>query len=239
MAAAASASKRWTARGGTLMDSAVVRVALAQLESRVDDVDYNWQRARSTIANAAHKGARVVVFPELYLHGYFVDELAATRAITVPDRLSESLLVLTQELGVYVAIGLARTDAGFPHLVYNSCLFSGPQGLIGWYDKTHLGTYLNYREGCYFAPGRRIKVFPTDFGPVGIEICYDVSYPEVARVLALKGAILHLVLSAGPKEFQETWPALLKVRSMENAFLLCTSTPWGSRNRSGSSVVAE
>ena len=195
-----------------------LRTALAQAPSVLADVEQNSATARDYIERAAEAGAELIVFPELFLQGYLADEEFAATSVVLPGPIGDELGQLAQRHRMTIVMGLARADAGFPHLVYNSALTALPDGSTAVYDKIHLGTYGAYREGCFFAPGGAIDTTDMPFGRAGIEICSDISYPEVARVLALKGALLHIVLSAGPDEFKETWPCLLKVRSLENAF---------------------
>ena len=100
--------------------------------------------------------------------------------------------------------------------MYNSLCFVEPEGVLGYYDKVHLGTFHPYIEGVYFAPGKRAPVFDTRFGRVSLQICYDVEFPELTRVFALKGSIINLVISAGPSGSERSWSTLLQARSMEN-----------------------
>lgn len=195
-----------------------LRIGLAQVASVPGDPEVNWQQALIAIEQAAGAGAQLVVFPEVFLQAYRVDELSSSTAAVVPGPWSDAVVAAAARHNVHIIIGLVRADAGFPHLVYNSALLAGPAGVVGCYDKVHLGTYLDYHEGVYWAPGRALPVFDTPLGRIGIQICYDMSFPETARVLALQGAELNVVLSAGPREFRQSWPALLEVRSRENRF---------------------
>lgn len=193
------------------------RVALAQLNSQLGEVSANLERAHEVVGDARKAGADIVLFPELYLQGYRADERFAETAIEADGAVVSELVSLSADANVHIIVGGARKETSFPHAVYNSAFFVSPEGLIGVYDKTHLGTFRVYREGVYFARGRRIPVFDTDFGRVGIQICYDVDFPEVSRVLALKGAEINFIISAGPCEFREGWKQLLFIRSVESA----------------------
>lgn len=194
-----------------------VRIALAQLNSQLGNTDGNLARAAEYIARAAQDGCHVILFPELYLQGYRADGRFYATALAVDDERSRALADLAATKQITVIMGTARKDTVFPHLVYNSALIYGPVGFVGSYDKVHLGTYLQYKEGLYFAPGGEIPTFETTFGPFGVQICYDASYPEVSRTIALSGAPIQFILSAGGREFKRTWDALLTVRSLENA----------------------
>lgn len=193
------------------------RVALAQLNSCLGDVQANLERAAAVIGDAQREGADFILFPELYLQGYRADERFAETALDADGPIVADLAQMASEANIHVIMGSARKDGSFPHNVYNSAFFLAPTGLLGVYDKTHLGTFRVYREGVYFARGRRIPTFDTDFGRVGLQICYDADFPEVSRVLALKGAEINFIISAGPSEFRAGWKQLLFVRSVENA----------------------
>jgi len=193
-----------------------IKVAVVQLSSIVGDVSANWARAKVAIEEASAAGAQLILFPECFLQGYCANERFATTAIELDGVFRGSATALAQQHDIWIVMGLARADASYPHLVYNSAAIVGPDGFFGHYDKTHLGTYLNYREGVYFAAGKGLPIFDLPFARVGVQICYDISFPEVSRVLALQGAEINLVLSAGPDEFRQSWDALLQVRSSEN-----------------------
>lgn len=208
----------------------IVRIALAQAPSEIGNVKKNWETAKNYIERAAKAKANIVVFPELFLQGYLANEAFADKAIALPELIQDEMIQLSQKLKLFIVMGLARADHDFPHLVYNSALITSDDGQTTIYDKIHLGTYGKYVEGCFFAPGQKITTTKTPFGEIGVEICSDMAFPEMARVLALKGAILNIVMSAGPDEFKHVWPSLLMVRSLENVFFTAYVNTVGEQN---------
>jgi predicted amidohydrolase len=158
------------------------------------------------------------MFPELYLQGYRADEQFALTAEPIPGPTTERLGELAARYNLYIVMGMARSEDVYPFCIYNSLCLVGPEGLLGYYDKIHLGTFHPYMEGMYFAPGHRAPTFETRFGRVSLQICYDVCFPELTRVYALKGSLLNLVISAGPSGSERSWATFLQARSMENLF---------------------
>ena len=158
------------------------------------------------------------MFPELYLQGYRADELNATTAEPIPGPSTERLLAEARKHDIYIVMGMARLEEEYPHLVYNSLCFIGPEGMVESYDKIHLGTFHPYMEGVYFAPGQRTPVFDTRFGRVSLQICYDACFPELTRTYAVMGSVVNLVISAGPSVAKDTWKVILQARSLENLF---------------------
>ena len=194
------------------------KVGLVQLNSALGDSSANLERAIPYIAKAAGQGAELVMFPELYLQGYRADELNATTAEPIPGPSTERLLAEARQHDIYIVMGMARLEEDYPHLVYNSLCFIGPDGMVEYYDKIHLGTFHPYMEGVYFAPGQRTPVFDTRFGRVSLQICYDACFPELTRTYAVMGSVVNLVISAGPSVAKDTWKVILQARSLENLF---------------------
>lgn len=201
-----------------MASEAKVKIGLTQLNSELGDNAANLRRAEKYIARAAREGCDLVMFPELYLQGYRADHLFVDTAEPIPGPTTARLEELTIEHDLYIVMGMGRLEEDFPHLIYNSLCFVGPDGLLGYYDKVHLGTFHPYMEGVYFAPGRSAPVFDTRFGRVSLQICYDSWFPELTRTYALKGSLLNLVISAGPSGSEDAWKTMLRARSMENAF---------------------
>lgn len=194
-----------------------IKVALAQLEQDIVSPEVNASRALDYIVRAAEAKADIVLFPEMHLQGYRGDDNLARTAEPVPGPMADRLIKAAQLHNLHIVMGMARRDDGFPHAVYNSACFVGPKGLIGCYDKIFLGTFHPFLEGVYFAPGERTPVFDTSLGRVALQVCYDASFPELTRIYALKGAVLNLVISAGPSSARESWEITLRQRAKENA----------------------
>jgi predicted amidohydrolase len=134
--------------------------------------------------------AELVLFPELVVHGHCTPntwELAEP----VPGGPSVTKLIdIARRYDLVVCAGLSEKDRD---IVYNTQVLVGPDGFIGKQRKLHLSR----DEVFYYKGGREIPVF--DIGPckVGIVICYDNQFPEIARVLALRGAEVILMPHAG------------------------------------------
>lgn len=129
---------------------------------------------------AAAEKADLVLFPELVVHGHCTPntwELAEP----VPGPSVETLMQIARRHRLVLCAGLSEKERD---IVYNTQVLVGPNGYIGKQRKLHLSR----DEGFFYKGGRELPVF--DVGPckVGIVICYDNQFPEIARVLALRGA---------------------------------------------------
>lgn len=242
-ATAPSSSERATDR---------IRVALVQCRSALgtetlDPRDENLDRAVLGIREAAKGGAQLIVFGELFLTGYRTDEWLHRWATTIdpPDRHVIALIDLAREHGVHLIVGMATCGAFMPGDVYNTAVLIGPEGMIGAYRKAHVGAF-PYSEGiamerCFYSPGHELPVFETSLGRLGIHICYDMSFPEVSRVQALRGAELLINVSASAGGFEETWVHGTYMRAVENAswYMVCSvvGVQRGDRLFGGSRVV--
>jgi predicted amidohydrolase len=229
-----------------------IRVALVQSESRLgtefdDPRDANMKRALDAIRDAVSAGAQLVVFGEMYLSGYRTDEWLSKWATVIdpPDRHVQALMDAARAHDVHVIMGMGTFGATMPGDVYNTALLVGPQGVIGAYRKAHVAAF-PYREGvamerCFYSPGRELPVFDTPLGRIGIHICYDITFPEVARVQALKGADFLVNVSASAGGFEEVWVHALFMRAIENAtwYMVCSvvGNQRGDRLFGGSRVV--
>ena len=229
-----------------------IRVALVQSRSELgtethDPRDGNLARALEAIGDAAARGADLVVFGEMYLSGYRTDEWLHRWATVIdpPDEHVRALIAAAGERQVHVIMGMGTFGAAMPGDVYNTALLVGPGGVVGAYRKTHVAAF-PYSEGvamerCFYSPGRELPVFDTPLGRLGIHICYDMSFPEVARVQALKGADLLVNVSASAGGFEEYWEHGLFMRAAENAswYMVCSVVGMqrGDRLFGGSRVV--
>jgi predicted amidohydrolase len=175
------------------------------------------QRVLDSIARwceqARALNAELVVFPELVVHGHCTPntwELAEP----VPDGPSVRRLVeLARQFGLVLCVGLSEKERD---IVYNTHVVVGPDGYIGKQRKLHLSR----DEVFYYKGGRELPVF--DIGPckIGIVICYDNQFPEVARVLALRGAeVLCMPHAARFKLWDDTPQSQATARRYAHHFL--------------------
>lgn len=166
-----------------------LRVAAAQYEPRVGDAERNRAAAVAQVGAAADRGAQIIVLPELAASGYvFRSEEEAERMAEDAGSgpMIEALARVCARRGVHVVAGLDERGAGCRH---NSAVVVGPGGPVGVYRKLHLF----YDEQSWFRPGAEIVVVDLAVAgagvvKLGLAICYDLWFPEVARALALAGA---------------------------------------------------
>lgn len=162
----------------------MVRVAIAQLAVEVrSDPGEARQQVVDTVRTALDAGAQLVVLPELAVPGYTTDaDVVARLAEGIPGPTTDALCELTAGKPAVVVCGLAEKDDG--HL-FNSAVVITDGVVAGLYRKLHLFD----REKTTFTPGDRgLPVVHTAVGAIGLCICYDLRFPEVSRVLALRGA---------------------------------------------------
>ena len=161
----------------------------------------NLVKIKAFVTDAAHQGNNIVIFPELALSGYECSEEAAAEktscrmhtelAETIPGPSTEEMSVLAKKLNIYIICGMPEQDKKNPATRYISSVVIAPQGILGAYRKLHLAPWPRFTESHCFSPGDEVPVWQTRYGTIGVLICYDFYFfPELARIMALKGANL-------------------------------------------------
>jgi len=210
------------------------RLAICQLRVQADKEE-NLARAREMILEAADNGARIVLLPEMFNCPY-EDDCFAPYAETYPDGPSFKMLASTAAAaGVYLFGGSLPERDG--ERLFNACFVYGPDGkLLARHRKVHLFDVtldtLTFRESATFAAGDTPTLVPTPLGKVGVAICYDIRFPELARLMVLQGAEIFVVPAAfntvtGPAH----WELLLRARAVDNQVFVAGAAPARNRHR--------
>ena len=207
----------------------MLRAAVVQMTSTPMDPARNWVRIEAWLARAADEGARLVVFPECIVSGYFLSRPEAEAvAEPVPGPGTDRLHRACGRHGVSAAVGMV--ERGGDSACYNSAVLAGPEGILAVYRKTHL---LCLGVDRYLTRGERLQpVVSTAAGRLGLLICYDLRFPEPMRALALDGAQLILLPTAWPSTATFYPDFLARARALENGvFLLAANRAGEERGR--------
>jgi 5-aminopentanamidase len=196
------------------MPDPILRVATIQTAPAYGDLEANMVSLERWSREAAGRGADLVVFPEAFLQGLvYHDQDSATReavALAAPEL--DEIGRLSAELNLGIVVGfLERTG---PSAYSNSALTALPDGTRRVYRKTHL-TELGADR--WAVPGDELaEVFEYRGTRCAVLICYDVRFPEVSRVLALRGADLLLLPTNSPVGYEGTYDHAARTRAWEN-----------------------
>jgi predicted amidohydrolase len=203
-----------------------MKVAIAQLDQDAGDVDANLDRAAGAVADAAGRGADLVVLPELFTVGYFAFDSYARVAEGIDGPTFGRLSDLAADHGVGLVAGshvedLAETaavgvDVPAPEGLANTCVCydrDGTRTLV--YRKHHLFGYES-AETRLLTPGERLPTAEFEGLTLGVTTCYDLRFPSLYRTLVEAGATLVCVPSAWPYPRVEHWRTLPRARAIEN-----------------------
>jgi predicted amidohydrolase len=162
-------------------------VAGIQCDPQLGRPAQNLEMIAAWSAQARAAEAALAIFPECAVPGYCYDaaEEALEFAESVPGPATSALEAIAAQLKLHLVVGmLERAD----HQLYNVAVLIGPNGLLGSYRKIHL-PYLGVDR--FTAHGRDgFRVYETNLARIGVNICYDCSFPESSRVMMLAGADL-------------------------------------------------
>jgi predicted amidohydrolase len=172
-----------------------LRIALAQVAPRLGDLDANLERHHALLADARKGGAGLVVFPELGLTGYQLQDLAAEVAMRLDDPRLARLAAETRALSAIVSF---VEEAGDHRLFIAAALLEDGE-LRHVHRKVYLPTYGQFDERRFFAAGDVVRATPSRLGVgVGIAVCEDFWHLQTAQLLALDGAQLLINVSSSP-----------------------------------------
>ncbi len=191
-----------------------VKIALAQINTKLGDVSANLEKHLELIRNAQAQGAELIIFPELSLTGYSLQDLVPTvsHKPTTGDPIFQPLLEASQKIDIVAGF----VDEDLRHRFYISTTYLSAGKALHVHHKAYLPTYGLFDEGRFFAWGDSIQAFDTRFGRVGILICEDFWHASPPYLLWLDGADLFLFTSASPGRGLGKQPALESARWVED-----------------------
>jgi deaminated glutathione amidase len=198
-----------------------MRAAAVQLES-TPDKEHNLEAADRLVRAAAADGARLVVLPErLDIRGATADYLAGAEPLD--GRAVSWARGLAHELGIDLVAGSVAERREGHERVANTSVHAGPDGeLKAVYRKIHMFDVevggVEYKESEHSEPADEIVVSETAGGTgLGLSVCYDLRFPELYRILALRGARIVTIPANFTRVTGEAhWEILLRARAIEN-----------------------
>lgn len=191
-----------------------ITVALSQMNTRLGDVQANLEKHLEATAQARASGADLLVFPELSLTGYGLQDLVSSVALRpAPDNpVFKPLLAESRDLDLVV--GFVNEDRRRRFYI-SAAYLSGGQ-ITHIHNKVYLPTYGLFDEGRFFAWGDAVRAFDTRFGRMGILICEDFWHASPPYLLWLDGADMLVLTSASPGRGLNREPQLESARWVEH-----------------------
>jgi len=226
-------------------------VAAAQMTSGLD-VKANLGTAGRLIAEAAARGAAVIVLPENY--AFMGRSEAERREVVEPlgvGPIQDATAEAARSAGIWVVAGTTPIAVEGDPRPANACLVYDGQGRrVARYDKIHLfdvdipGRDEGYRESANAAPGHEAVVVDTPAGRIGLSVCYDLRFPELYRRLVTLGAEIFTVPAAFTVPTGRAhWEVLLRARAIEDLCFVVAAAQSGfhpnGRETYGDSMVVD
>ncbi|XP_048396560.1 omega-amidase NIT2 isoform X1 [Stegostoma tigrinum] len=222
------------------MSGAATKFRLALIQLKVSSLKAsNLSKVRTLVKEAALKGAKVVALPECYNSPYGTNYFPEY-AEKIPGESTQMLSEVAKEHGIHLIGGsIPEEDAG---KLYNTCTVFAPNGsMLLKYRKIHLFDIdvpgkICFRESKTLSPGNTLSTFDTPYCKVGIGICYDMRFAELAQIYSKRGCQLLVYpgafnMTTGPAH----WELLQRARAVDNQVYVATVSP--ARNENDSYVA--
>ncbi len=206
------------------MSGTKLKVAVIQTAPRQASPDDNRRMTLARIGEATDRGARLIALPECAISGYAIDDPEEARRLAEPiDGPSvSSISRLCAATGSCVAFGLLERDGDS---LYNSAVLVGPDGIMGRHRKSHI---VSVAADAHVEKGAAIETFQVLGIRLGMMICYEVRFPEIARVMALDGAQIIIVVANWPAGADVNPDIMSPARAAENNVHLLAANRCGT-----------
>lgn len=199
-------------------------VSAIQFNIQLGSIDANVAYVREAVARVARQGCRLAVLPEMWSCGFHYKDLTELAKRT--PEVVEEMGRLSAEHGMVLVGSLPEPDGD---KVCNTAYILDNGELVAKYRKIHLFSLMN--EDRSFTGGDHWVVADTSVGRLGVFICYDLRFPELARRLALEGAEIVVVPGEWPKPREEHWRTLLRGRAIENQLFIVAANCCGVQGK--------
>jgi predicted amidohydrolase len=221
-----------------------LNIACVQFTAVDGEKDATVAKALDLIERAAKQGAKLIVLPEVWTGlGYSTPTAYKEIAEPIPGPTSDKLGALARRHGCHIVGSTYEAAPG--GILYNTASLIGPDGKVaGLYRKTHLfdaprrkDIKPGMQESEKVKAGDELPVFETSIGRIGVSVCSDLRFPEIYRVLALKGADVIVCASAFLSPRFDHWEFFLRARACENQVFVAASGQVGIEPKSGIGFV--
>lgn len=211
-----------------------MKIAIIQMKNTEDKI-YNLNHAKELVSEASDKGANIAILPEMFCCEYR-NEAFIKNAEPAGELIWQSLSEMAAQNSIYL-VGGSMPEAEGEKIYNTSFVFDKSGKQIARHRKMHLFDIeveggQKFCESDTFSAGNEVTVFDTEFGKMGLIICFDIRFPELSRLTALEGANIIFCpaafnMTTGPAH----WELLFRSRACENQLFFCGCAP--ARNIDG------
>lgn len=200
-------------------------VAAVCMHSEPGEIDKNLDRMKSFVRQASAKSADAVLFPELSVSGYTLNNPDKIYDLPQSEKIVEKVVRMAGDAEAILMAGMVEPlRGGKPYITQ---IVAGPGGLLGLHRKTHLSP----PEKEKYTEGNALTVFQDRAATFGLELCYESHFPEISTVLCLKGAEILFMPHASPRgdgnEKMKSWLRHLPARAFDNGVFVVASNQVG------------
>ncbi len=201
-----------------------VTIAVVQMDTRLGEPEANLAKMSEFVRKVtSEQKVDIIVFPELATTGYECGVKFTQLTQRVPGPAVNVMAQRANETATHIAFGIA-TKERVESILFNSAVMVGPEGdVVHHYRKLHL----RGEEQMLFRPGFRLEPVETPLGMIGLQIGWDIAFPEGARSLCLDGAEILLVSAAWDTARADEWRTFVSARAAENACFVCAANRIG------------
>ncbi len=201
-----------------------VTIAVVQMDTRLGEPEANLAKMSEFVRKiTSEQKVDVIVFPELATTGYECGVKFTQLTQRVPGPAVNVMAQRANETATHIAFGIASKER-VESILFNSAVMVGPEGdVVHHYRKLHL----RGEEQMLFRPGFRLEPVETPLGMIGLQVGWDIAFPEGARSLCLDGAEILLVSAAWDSARADEWRTFVSARAAENACFVCAANRIG------------
>lgn len=221
------------------------KLAVCQMKV-IDDKNSNITKALNMIQVSAQNKSDIVILPEMFNCPYDIEKFREYAEEKSDSKTLKTISKVSEEFNIYIIAGsIPELEDGN---LYNSSFIFKNGEIIGCHRKIHLFDIdipkITFKESKVLREGNQITVVDTEFCKIGIAICYDMRFPELLRLMALRGAKLIAIPGAfnmitGP----EHWGTLIRARAIDNQIYMAAASPARNEELSyvayGNSMIAD
>ncbi|MCX8026426.1 MAG: carbon-nitrogen family hydrolase [Thermodesulfovibrionales bacterium] len=188
-----------------------IKVSVAQFDTKFGDIQTNLQKTELFIKEASKESVSLICFPEMWLSGFDWQFITANKHHH--NEVIDLLIDLAHRYGIWLNGSIPYVDKNGN--VFNSSILISPEKKIeGIYSKMHLFKLIG--EDKHLSAGNSIEIVETPWGRTGLAVCYDIRFPELFRLYALKGVETMIICAAFPDTRINHWRTLVCARAIEN-----------------------